>query len=246
MSSKNVYDNPLIPKRLLNSDYYKDQLTLLLKGSFGVPEQIDLFTDILNVHHTRALDLFSLLGVYDKDKEKWRINIEKINKIDKEGKESDLLDKLAEIVGCSRYYSFLDTPLNNSDLYKLICFRIAKNNFLGTYSELSDIYNDIFGEGFIDYYTSKDENATCTIVLIKDNIADDSGEILDDYKNLYQLFTHDYLEIKSMGIKYNKIESFSNRFGFFDKYPSKIDEDTGEIIYDEDSQYCKFDSAYFY
>ena len=242
MPSKNVYDNPLIPKNLLKSDYYKDQLTLLLRNSFGIPEQIDLFTEILNVHHRKSLDLFSLLGVFKDGK--WRINIDKINEIDET--DSDLLDKLAEIVGCSRYYSFLDSPLNNSDLYKLICFRIARNNFLGTYEELSSIYTDIFGEGFIDYYTSKDENATCTIVLIKDNIANEDGTIKDEYKNLYQLFINDMLEIKSMGIKYKKIESFADRYGFFDKFPSSVDEDTGEIQYDEDSQYCKFDTAYFY
>lgn len=241
MSSKNVYDNPLIPKTLLKSDYYKDQLTLLLRNSFGIPEQIDLYTELLNVHHTKSLDLFSLLGVYKDGK--WRINIDKINEIDKT--ESDLLDKLAEIVGCSRYYSFLESPLNNDDLYKLICFRIARNNFLGTYDELSSIYIDIFGEGFIDYYTSNDENATCTIVLVKDKIWDyDKGEIKDEYKNLYALFMNDMLEIKSMGIKYNKMTAFADIYGFFDKFPESID-DNDEIVWNESSDYVKWDSAYW-
>ena len=251
-----VYDDTLIPSVLLTKEYYIDQLTLLLKNSFGVPEQTTFFTDILNVFHSKELDFFNLLGIYNNDTKRWHINIEKINEIcEKEyGKgnhsHSDLLDKIAEIVGCSRYYSFLGNSfLNNDELYILINFRILQNNYQGTYAELEDIYSRVFTGEYEDfkitYYTSTSENSTCTLELDKSKIVDENGEILDKYKNLYQLFIHDLLEIKSLGIKYNKVLIEDGKFGFFDRVPISINEDTGEITYDESSDFCKFGTAYF-
>lgn len=247
---KSVYDNTLIPKKLLTSDYYKDQLTLLLKNSYGVPEQIELYTNILNVIHSRVLEFFNTLGVYDSKKKKWHLNIDYINQLSyeeyKNHNVSDLLDKIAEIVGCARNYSFLSSPLTNDDLYILINFKIAQNNFMGTNEELMELYKYVLPEDFkIEYYTNNEENATCTIVLAKDKIWDyDKGEIKDEYKNLYDLFMNDKLEIKSMGIKYNKMTTFADIYGFFDKFPESIDENN-EIVWNEGSDYAKWDSAYW-
>jgi hypothetical protein len=246
--TKSVYDVDLVPKRLLTSDYYKDQLTLLLRNSYGVPEQIDLYVKILNVINTRLHDIFNALGTYNSSDKHWHINIEAINKISTT--ESDLLDKIAEIVGCSRYYSFLNQPLNNTELYILIRFRIMQNNFMGTYEELSQIYKKFikdteYSDFEIDYYTSNEEPLTCIVALNMDNIIKDDGTVKDEYQNLYLLFQHDLLLVKSLGVTYNKLYETKSSMAFFDKYPTSIDEDTGEITYDTNSDHCKFDTAKF-
>ena len=246
--TKSVYDVDLVPKKLLTSDYYKDQLTLLLRNSYGVPEQIDLYVKILNVINTRLHDIFNALGTYNSSDKHWHINIEAINKLSTT--ESDLLDKIAEIVGCSRYYSFLSKPLNNTELYILIRFRIMQNNFMGTYEELSQIYKKFikdteYSDFEIDYYTSNEEPLTCIVALNMDNIIKDDGTVKDEYQNLYLLFQHDLLLVKSLGVTYNKLYETKSSMAFFDKYPTSIDEDTGEITYDTNSEHCKFGTAYF-
>lgn len=245
----NIYDKYLIPQVLLTSDYYKEQLTLMLRNSFGVPQQVELFTDILNVFHTRTLDIFNLLGKYDENSKKWKaINLEAIKTIDKTN--SFLLDYIAEIVGCSRYYSFLKTPLNNTELYILIYFKILQNNFLGTNEEILRIYDTIFADTEysdfkIEYYPSVENVASCTVALDMTNIVDSEGNVLDEYKNLYELYNHDLLEVKSVGITYKKLYEIQGAMGFFDKYPESISEDGSTINYVSDSDHCKWDTAYF-
>lgn len=240
--TKHVYDNNLIKDKLLSSDYYKNQLTLLLRNSYGVPQQIDLYTQILNVLNKRELDLFNLLGFGTEDKTiedfyHWNINLEAINLINEN--KSDLLDKLAEIVGCSRYYSFLDEPLNNTELYILIYFKIKQNNFLGTNKEMEDLYNEIFNKVnynvTISYITDPNETSTCFIILNCE-----TGK----YGNIVELFKHDMLLLKSVGIKYKKLVLEQDKLGYFDKIAISASDDN-TITYDSDSKYCKFGSAYF-
>lgn len=233
----------LIKDKLLKSDYYKNQLTLLLRNSYGVPEQIDLYTEILNMFNQKALDLFNLLGIGVEDEKiedhyHWHMNLEEINKLSET--ESDLLDKIAEIVGCSRYYSFLTTPLNNTDLYILIYFKIKQNNFLGTNKEMESIYEEIFNrvnynDITISYIASKDEASTCFIILNCDK---------DSHPNIVKLFEHDMLVLKSVGIKYQKLVLENGKLGYFDKIAMSVSDD-GTITYDEASNYCKFGTAYF-
>ncbi len=237
-----VKDKTLIPEVLLTSDYYKDQLTLLLKKSYGVPEQIDLFTEILNIIHDKSLDFLNLLGI-NTSGNTWKLNLKAINEIDKD--KSFILDCIAEIVGCSRYYSFLSAPLNNTELYILIYFKILQNNFKGTNEEVSSIYDTIFSDTEysdfkIEYYTSVDDPLTCIIALDMTNI-----DVTQKYKNLYDLFNHDLLEIKSVGVKYKKLYEIEGQMGFFDKYPLSVSEDGSTINYTTDSDHCKWDTAYF-
>lgn len=246
--SRTAYDYPLIPSRLLTNEYYLQQLTMMLRQSYGIPEQIDLFVRTLNVLNKRILDLYNLTYVED-DYEGGHINIDAINELSTT--QSDLLDKLAEIVGCSRYYSFLETPLNNNELYVLIKFRILQNNFKGTYEEIKAIYEACFDDSVefpdfsIDYYTDTTNPLTCMIVLDLSNIIDDEGNILDEYKNLYALYMHDMLEVKSLGVRYTKMAVKAQNIGFFDKYPVSIVEDTGEVTYDTNTDHCGFDTAVY-
>ena len=247
--SKTIYDENLIKDKLLKSDYYKNQLTLLLRNSYGVPEQIDLYTEILNMFNQKSLDLFNLLGIGIKDEKiedhyHWHINIDEINELSKKEyddyKHSDLLDRIAEIVGCSRYYSFLNEPLDNIELYILIYFKIKQNNFLGTNKEMEDIYKEIFNrvnytDIIISYITSKDEASTCFIILNCDKVS---------HPNIVKLFEHDMLVLKSVGIKYQKLVLENNKLGYFDKIAMSVSDD-GTISYDESSDYCKFGTAYF-
>jgi hypothetical protein len=233
----------LIKDKLLKSDYYKNQLTLLLRNSYGVPEQIDLYTKILNMLNQKALGLFNLLGIGVEDEKiedyyHWHMNLKAINDLSET--ESDLLDKIAEIVGCSRYYSFLTTPLNNTELYILIYFKIKQNNFLGTNKEMEDIYKEIFNrvnytDITISYITSKDEASTCFIIL---------NHKEDTHINLVKLFEHDMLALKSVGIKYQKLVLETGKLSYFDKIAMSVSDD-GTITYDETSDYCKFGTAYF-
>ena len=232
----------LIPFRLLGYDYYLDQLTALLKKSYGIPEQIRMYVNILKMINNAEYEIFDTLGKYDQTEAIWKINIDKINSLDVN--KSDILDKLGGIVGISRNYSFLEKPLNNNEMFCMIYAQIIRNNFDGSRLAIDNVYSLIsrmIPGVDIAYYTSPKENATCQINLDGALITDSSGKIMDKYKNIYELFMRGYLAIQSIGIKYNLTALSLDKNGYFDAFPTKTE--SGETIYDTTSPHVMFDKA---
>lgn len=225
----------LIPSRLLGYGYYIDLLTLLLKNSYGVPQQTTLFVDIINNFNDTEVNIFNLLGKYNENGT-WQLNIDGIDELDEN--DSDLLDKIASIVGASRYYPFIDGKLNNRELFILICMQIVRNNYDGTRYWLDETYslvNDITGVS-IKYYTDDSEQATCNLILDTSTISE-GGEIKPEYENIVKLFDNGYLTIRSLGIKYNLQELNLGNNGYFDAYP------ISEGVYDPSTDHTKWNRA---
>lgn len=231
----NEIPNKLIPERLLGYDYYIDLLTLLLKNSYGVPNQTRLFVDIINKFNDTEIDLFNLLGKYN-DNGSWYLNIDKIDELS--ATESDLLDKIASIVGASRYYPFIDGKLTNKELFILICMQIVRNNYDGTRYWLDEAYSlikDVTGVS-IKYFTDDSEQATCDLILDTSTISE-GGEVKQKYENIVKLFNNGYLTIRSLGIKYNLQELNLGINGYFDGFP------VSEGVYDYSTDHTKWDRA---
>lgn len=212
----------LVPDKKLDKQYYLDQLTLLLKNDFGVPKQIAIFDEYLNMLNNKELDLFSTLGKYDETSGEWHINMDAIGK---DGYESDLLDKIASIVGVSRHYDFLDEKgLTNGELYLLIEMQIFKNNYHGTKAEADEIYSKISEldpNMEITYATDTASSAPVCLVYLNSDKAQD--------KNLITLFNKGLFDFNSLGIKYNRYLVSYGHLAFWDGYPY-ID-DNGNIAY---------------
>ena len=231
----NEIPNKLIPEKLLGYDYYIDLLTLLLKNSYGVPQQARLFVDVINKFNSCEVSLFNQLGKYGENKT-WHLNIDAIDALSEE--DSDLLDKIASIVGASRYYPFIDGKLTNKELFILICMQIIRNNYDGTRYWLDEAYSLVYDTTgvSIKYYTDDSEQATCDLVLDTSTISED-GEIKPEFTNIAKLFDNGYLAIRSLGIKYNVKQLNLGINGYFDGYP------VSEGVYDYTTDHTKWDMA---
>lgn len=249
------FPTELIPHARLNLEWYVEQLTLLLKRSYGVPEQLDYYLKIINGLNDEELKFFKRLGVYaelvyqvaDEEKtfgKRWVINIEQIKAdctYDGYEHNSDLLDKIGAIVGVQRNYSWLDKPLTNSEFYVLIYTQIIRNNFKGTQGELRELYQlvegiaNVAGEKVqIHYVPDETQPLNCYLLF---NTNAEKGSSADS--PLGKCFSNGLLSIRSMGVwYYEQFYDFDN-IGFYDGYPIQS---TNGIEYDKDSANVKFDN----
>lgn len=208
----------ILKEKLLSKDYYKDQLTYLLQNSYGVPEQIDTFVEVLNNMDSTITDFFNLLGYNNED---FSFPLDK-DTIISSTKDFDLLNKIAKIVGGQRNlsltyetrsgeYKVKTITLTNEELYCVVYSNIVRNNFTGTKKEITDYYANLktLSNGALDikYYTKKENPLSVYLSM------NSSNSVLDgDKMNNYEiLFLNEYFTIKSMGVAYiHKLFDFSN------------------------------------
>lgn len=282
----------LLSEKVLKDQWYFDQLTLLLRKSYGIKEQIHLYMDVVRLFNDKELELFNLLGKYDEETGLWLADIDKINSTDIGADEpnsglnvSDLLDKLGAIFGVQRRYldvngSNNDFDLNNMLMYCLIYARVVRNNYDGTYKMANDAYQKLkdVSDGVIEVSLIPDASAplTASFYLNSDAFYLDpetkSGFKLGwnqkQIEYLQKLFLRGYFDIKSTGVKYDKmIKDFSKR-GYFDHMwqesatgegieaipkgwgpdSPKYDASDGKTDADQDSLaciYCTWDHAFW-
>lgn len=180
---------------LLDINWYLSKMSMFLKESYGIIEElkwdVDLLNNINNVCDSivKSFDIYSI--TFDKDESDSYENI--MNQYDKEGKDFLTLDIIASLIGISRNVFIANSwvKLNNYDLWQYIIITIAKNNFKGTNEEIINAYNKAHIE--IIYLTV--DKAQCTIKVKMDNLS-------ENIKNLF-LRIDAPLCIQSMGIYYN-------------------------------------------
>lgn len=264
-----VYDfsnlGNLVNYKLLYDDYYLDQLTLLLKKSYGIPQQISIYTEVLRELNNTGLNLFSILGTettLDDGSKEWLLNIDKINSWSET--KSDLLDKLANIYNVQRTYHLKDyahdrsgstyttITLNNIELYMTIYGCIIRNNFEGTNLQANNLYDKLnqiakksdLNDFQINMITNYDSTNECYIFLNADNLYDSDGNVLEQYSNLVNLFYNGYFDIASMGINYKHLNVNYTKVGFFDGIITNVST-SGEITSEEIHPFNYFDEAYW-
>ena len=223
----------LLNDKVLGCDFYLNQLTLLLKRSYGVPEQVKLYVDILNQIEEKERTLLNLIGKYNEITGMYLPDIDKINSYSTT--ESEILDVIGNILNISRTITFSDEStitLNNSEFFILIYMYINKNNYDGRLKTLSNVYDNIYKlvkkllgfEFQIKIFSDYSNSGSCLVGLQTDK--EDS--------NLVKLFNNDYFIIKSVGITYNKSLMSFNKVGYFD---------SNEFSEDFKKSHCNWDDA---
>ena len=168
--------------KLKNKEYYLQKLTMFLRNSYGIEEQIEVLWKVLLDVDTTIDDVFNVLSMTTTD------NVD------------DLLDKLAELIGTKRqmdvtylvngvphYYTL---TLTNAELLRAIKTRILQNNYVGTFEEFISNYQSIGLEVLI-YDT--ETPSTVSIVL------NDSPALTNNDKKLFLAGNY---TIRSVGIVY--------------------------------------------
>lgn len=225
----------LLNDKVLGYDFYLNQLTLLLKRSYGVPEQVKLYVDILNQMEQKERTLLNLIGKYNEITGMYLPDIDKINSYSTTT--STLLDGIGNILNISRTFILNDKSkitLNNSEFFILIYMYVSKNNYDGRIVTLTSIYDNISKlvkkllniDFKIRIYNDYSNGATCNIIL----------ETNDENCNLAKLWNNDYFIIKAVGINYAKSISNFNKLGFFD---------SNDLSDDFKNSHCKWDVAYW-
>lgn len=225
----------LLNDKVLGYDFYLNQLTLLLKRSYGVPEQIKLYVDILNQMEEKERTLLNLIGKYNEITGMHLPDIDKINSYSTIT--STLLDGVGNILNISRTFVLKDKSkitLNNSEFFILIYMYISKNNYDGRLLTLTYIYDNISKlvkallniDFKIKIYNDYSNSATCNIVL----------QTNDNNCNLAKLWENDYFIIKAVGINYVKSIIDFTKVGFFD---------SSDLSDSFRNSHCKWDVAYW-
>lgn len=231
----------MLSDRLKSYDFYLDKLTLLLKKSYGIPEQVKLYVDIMRQTESAIHDFFTAIGAENSGV--WTLNADSVM-INIDGEVSDLLDKIASLVGVSRNYAFLDEPLNNRALYLLIYCKIVQNSFNGTKEGIDSLtaflktmsMNEDGSKYLSIEYVPSSSVASCHIYL-------DSDKLDDSYDVLKTLFEHGFLTLRSMGIRYTyNTVSFSS-LGHYDAVPTGAEE--GIPTFSETDDRVKYDTAQY-
>lgn len=183
----------MLNQQLTQLDYYLNKLSLFIKGSYGIKEQFTTFFNVLlNIDNT-VDDFFTHFSAVTD------AALFAINRLS--STESDILDKIGLILGVTRRFDVMyvdddsiqikkQLNLTNNELQKLIKAQIIRNNFQGSYEELTQFYTWL---GLPIYVNNYVDAATVIMTL------DSSIKTTDAEKDMFLagLFT-----VKSLGIAY--------------------------------------------
>lgn len=198
----------MIRKDLLEFKYYLDRLSMFMKESYGIQEQVEIFYQQLKQANEQFEYLFDQLDIFNVQDE----NIP-------ENYVSALIDKIGVIFGCYRKFTiFLNNQyeeinLNDEDFIIYIKCQIVKQNFQGTREQLSAIYTT-----YEDGQVTKNKLLDLIMVYVLYQVPTGSPPVLNSVQcniywcnysqyseNLLKLFLAGYLTIESMGILYNRL-----------------------------------------
>lgn len=172
----------MLIEKLKQKEYYLSKLTMFLRNSYGIEEQVEVLWKVLTDIDTTIDDVFYALSM---------ATTEDVD---------DLFNKLAELIGTKRQmdvtYLVNEVPqyytltLTNAELLRAIKTRILQNNYVGTFEEFISNYQSIGLEVLI-YDT--ETPSTVSIVL------NDSPALTDNDKKLFLAGNY---TIRSVGIVY--------------------------------------------
>lgn len=218
---------------LLQDEYYLDQLTLFLRNSFGIEEEISSYVSILRQIDKVENDIFKALEVSSQSQ--LALNIDYINSLNDEV--SSIMDMIGAIVGASRnltltYSMNIEDPdgetsftnkeitLNNFEYFVYISCCIFQNGYDGTYKMAKELYDKLQDIGVHLVLLTSEISGTCSVYYdVKSSYGYDEDEDIryNNRENLYALFFSGLLNLKSMGIIYEKgvvdLE-YNNKWGF--------------------------------
>ena len=204
----------MIREDLLEFKYYMDRLSMFMKESHGIKEQVEIFFQQLAKVNEILDEYFSELDIFELNGEKEATS------------SSAILDKLGAIFGCYRRFTVsvpaqgtvtahnTDVELNDNEFALYIKCQIVKQNFNGTREELAKLYTTYEDnrkiEGallpltfiYVLYQTTTGASPVLNSVQCQIYWSDSENY---DSQNLKELFLAGYLTIESMGIRYIRI-----------------------------------------
>lgn len=200
----------MLKEKLTNKKYYLDNMSMFLKESYGVEEQLDMFVDWLKSMDNLADVSISCLNIWNP---KYKNDLKRKISNDEDFKP---LDNLASLIGISRetkiyYYVEGETKpvyeilhFSNDDLIDLIKINIIQNNYKGTTKELIDLYQNKLNYNIWIVPSLKTntmyKSAYCDVYL---EVYKRDGTLISE--NIQKMFKYSNLFLRSLGIEYNAL-----------------------------------------
>ena len=200
----------MLKEKLTDKKYYLDNMSMFLKESYGVEEQLDMFVDWLKSMDNLADVSVSCLDIWNT---KYKNDLKRKISNDEDFKP---LDNLASLIGISREtkISYFDEDkqehvyeilhFSNDDLIDLIKINIIQNNYKGTTKELIDLYQNKLNYNIWIVPSSKTytmyKSAYCDVYL---ETTRSDGTVISE--NIQKMFKYSNLFLRSLGIEYNAL-----------------------------------------
>lgn len=185
----------MLPENVKSKQYYLDKMSLFMRNSYGIEEQVELFWQMLTDIDTTVDTLFNTLSLNED------IDVD------------HTLDIIAEIVGCKRNLSVTyqsgGSPvtetlfLTNKELIRFIKTRVLQNNYDGSYEMFKKNYNNL------GLYILAIDLAPGEV----QQILNEDSEISE---NDEKMFLSGNYTIRSLGIKYSFSKGSLDIIGFWD------------------------------
>ena len=205
----------LLPQTLRDFKYYEQKLPLYLRNDEAFTEHFQIWYELLmgngydvaynefdGISPTSDL-LLHLLNIFSET------FLQDLQSLHNTGETSDLLDKLAELFGLKRNFSFdyyatsqstttttASVNLTDEQLLLILHAQIIKNNNDGTYQLDAQYYEDAFRQFNLQIVSVNTEIDPATVNVYLNGVVDETS--------IYQqLFRGGFLTIEHLGIKYN-------------------------------------------
>lgn len=210
----------MIKEKLKSWEYYYNKLPLFFKNSHGISDHFKILFDTLVELDYTADDILKGFDIFAEDYADYIHKFE--NKNENNQYEFDLLDKLAEIYGITRYFDIKyyendvlvkkSLKLTNTELHKLLLTRIVQANYNGTYEDARELYDKI---GLPIYMINDTQSATVSLYLDYTKV---------NNENIIDMFKANLFTLNSLGITYltsirnvSELSTFDNENHLFDK-----------------------------
>lgn len=204
----------MIIDKLKQWKYYQQKLPLFLQNSYGVLDHFYIIFEILLQSDNVSEDILKGFDIFADDYSDYILKMS-----DNEYK-LDILDKIGEIYGVSRYFNvrYVENnnivikalKLTNTELHKLILTKVIQTTYDGSYSNARELYEKIN----LPIYMLKNENDASVQLILDLGKYNESENILDMFKA--NLFT-----LKSIGINYSTLMADISSLAEYDSNESK-------------------------
>lgn len=200
----------MLKEKLTEKKYYLDNMSMFLKESYGIEEQLNMFVDWLKSMDNLADVSISCLDIWNPN---YKNDLKRKISNDEDFKP---LDNLASLIGISRetkisYYDkekkekvYEILHFSNDDLIDLIIINIIQNNYKGTTKELIDLYQKKLKYNIYIVPSLKNlttyNSAYCDVYL---EVTRSDGTTISE--NIQKMFKYSNLFLRSLGIEYNAL-----------------------------------------
>lgn len=200
----------MLKEKLTEKKYYLDNMSMFLKESYGIEEQLNMFVEWLKSMDNLADVSISCLDIWNPN---YKNDLKRKISNDEDFKP---LDNLASLIGISRetkisYYDkekkekvYEILHFSNDDLIDLIIINIIQNNYKGTTKELIDLYQKKLKYNIYIVPSLKNltayNSAYCDVYL---EVTRSDGTTISE--NIQKMFKYSNLFLRSLGIEYNAL-----------------------------------------